>query len=180
MTDYTLFGQVPPGPDGGDTDNYTLGMVFSTDTPLYAEGVWFYKYAGNTGTHQGTLWDDSDQSLITTVTFSGETASGWQYMAFPTNPLLDVFPATYTVSYTCPNGHYAATAGGFTPDITAGPITGFIGHFKNPLPEAYPTDEFGQGNYWVDIQLTDTLTAEFVRPTVQVANTAAVSRASRW
>jgi hypothetical protein len=155
---YTLWEQGTPGADGGDGGAYTLGLQFKLDTQLYAIGCWFYKYAGNTGTHVSSLWEDDGATRIAgPVTFTGETASGWQYMPFATNPLLSVAPATYRVTVVMPNGHYAANSPDLEPDVTNGPITGIVGRYHVGSTETYPVDEFGQGNYWIDIQLSDVL-----------------------
>ena len=37
----------------------------------------FYKGAGNNGVHTGSIWSSTGTRLAT-VTFSNETASGWQ------------------------------------------------------------------------------------------------------
>ena len=43
----------------------------------YITGLRFYKAATNTGTHVGNLWTAAG-SLLSSVTFTNETASGWQ------------------------------------------------------------------------------------------------------
>ena len=48
-------------------------------------GVRFFKGTGNTGTHTGRLWT-STGTLLATVTFTNETASGWQQANLP-NPV---------------------------------------------------------------------------------------------
>jgi hypothetical protein len=60
-----------------------LGEKFTTDTAGVISAVRFYKYAQNTGTHVGSLWSSSGTRLAT-VTFSGESASGWQQATFAT------------------------------------------------------------------------------------------------
>ena len=47
----------------------------------FITGVRFYKGAGNTGTHTGTLYSASG-SVLATGTFSNETATGWQMLNF--------------------------------------------------------------------------------------------------
>ncbi len=44
-------------------------------------GIRFYKGVANTGTHMGALWSSTGAKLAN-VTFSGETASGWQQANF--------------------------------------------------------------------------------------------------
>ena len=68
-------------------------------------GVRFYKGAGNTGSHIGSLWS-STGTLLGRVTFTGETATGWQQASFAA-PIVITPGTTYVVSYFAPNGHYA-------------------------------------------------------------------------
>ena len=48
---------------------------------------------------------DGTGTLLATVTFTGETASGWQQANFAT-PVAITANTTYVVSYHAPNGHY--------------------------------------------------------------------------
>ena len=83
-----------------DTASVTLGVKFYSDVPGFITGVRFYKGSHNTGTHVGTLWASSGTKLAS-VTFSGETASGWQQANFST-PISIVANATYVISYLAP------------------------------------------------------------------------------
>ena len=47
----------------------------------FVTGVRFYKGTGNTGTHVGSLWSSTGTRLAT-VTFTNETATGWQTASF--------------------------------------------------------------------------------------------------
>ena len=58
-------------------------MKFKSDTFGMVSGIRFYKAAANTGTHIGTLWTSGGTKLAQ-VTFTGETASGWQQANFST------------------------------------------------------------------------------------------------
>ncbi len=99
---------VPPSPvDDGDPASVELGDRFRTDVDGYITGVRFYKASLNTGTHTGSLWT-STGVLLGTVTFTGETASGWQQANFA-NPIAVTANTTYIVSYHAPNGHYTGT-----------------------------------------------------------------------
>ncbi len=72
-------------------------MKFTSDISGSVTGVRFYKYAQNTGTHVGSLWT-AGGTLLGTVTFTGETASGWQQATFA-NPIAITANTTYVVSY---------------------------------------------------------------------------------
>ena len=80
----------------------------------------FYKGAGNTGVHTGSLWTSSG-ALLSTGTFTSETASGWQQMLFPA-PVAVSAGTTYVASYHAPNGHYAADSNYFATALTNGPL----------------------------------------------------------
>ena len=68
-------------------------------------GIRFYKSAANSGTHMGNLWSITGTELAT-VTFSGETATGWQQVNFAT-PVAIQANTVYVASYFSPNGHYS-------------------------------------------------------------------------
>ena len=72
-------------------------MRFQSDVDAIVTGVRFYKSAANTGTHTGSLWT-SNGVLLATVTFTGETASGWQTATFST-PVQIKANTPYVVSY---------------------------------------------------------------------------------
>src|SRR6185437_8010771 len=74
----TIFGAATPAvADAGDASAVEVGLQFTAQQNGFITGVRFYKSAANTGTHTGSLWDASGNRLAT-VTFSNETASGWQ------------------------------------------------------------------------------------------------------
>ena len=82
-----------------------LGTRFRADVDGVVSGVRFYKVAGNTGTHTGSLWSNAGV-LLATGTFSGETGSGWQTLTF-SSPVAVTANTTYVVSYFDPTGHYS-------------------------------------------------------------------------
>ena len=108
----SIFGNVtPPTADTDDNVGVELGLRFTPVVDGFATGVRFYKGAGNTGTHVGSLWGPNGQRLAQ-VTFANETATGWQTATFG-----EAVPLTagtsYTVSYTAPRGHYASESWAF-------------------------------------------------------------------
>ena len=75
---------VTPGiVDSSDAIALEVGMKFRSDVAGVVTGVRFYKAAANTGTHTGHLWT-STGTLLGSVTFANETASGWQQASFAT------------------------------------------------------------------------------------------------
>ena len=61
--------------------------------------------AGNTGTHTGSLWNTTGTKLGT-VTFTGETATGWQQATLSRTRAVTA-NTTYVASYYAPVGRYA-------------------------------------------------------------------------
>ena len=147
----TLFGaaapQVTAADDGAAVE---LGVAFTPATDGLVTGLRFYKGDGNGGTHTGTLWSTGGTALRT-VTFTGETGSGWQTATFDT-PYPVMAGTTYVVSYLAPQGHYAADAGAFVDDVTQGPLTApAVGNGRYRYGGGFPTDTWQQTNYFVDV-----------------------------
>ncbi len=118
---YNLFGNSTPSNPLNAAGLNTIGTVFTSLLSGNILGVRFYKSASNTGTHVGILWDIAGTNLAQ-VTFTGETASGWQYMPFG-SPYAILANTQYVISYSF-NGNYSYNAG-------APAIVGNV--FGNPL-----------------------------------------------
>jgi hypothetical protein len=167
----SVFGNVtPPTPDDGDPSSVEVGMKFQSSTYGTVTGIRFYKAAGNTGSHIGSLWNASGQ-LLTQVTFTGETASGWQNATFA-SPVTIMPNTTYVVGYFAPNGHYSGDSGWFYPapsppptgggDYNSPPLsavpnnTSVNGLFAYTTSSVFPTSTFQASNYWVDVNFVAT------------------------
>jgi hypothetical protein len=149
---------VTPGVvDGGDPNAVELGLKFRSDVAGSVTGVRFYKAAANTGTHVGHLWT-STGTLLGTVTFAGETASGWQQANFAT-AIAIAANTTYIVSYLAPSGHYSyntnyfATAGVDNPPLhaLANGVDGPNEVYLYGAAGGFPTSNGNTANYWVDL-----------------------------
>ncbi len=151
---------VPATADSGDTSGVELGLKFTPTSDGYVSGVRFYKATGNTGTHTGTLWSASGQSLAT-VTFSNETASGWQTANFSSSVSVNA-GTTYVVSYRAPSGHYSALNDGlWSQGIDADPLKVAGGFGTDPAgvygdPGTFPSQSYHRGQYYVDPVFTAT------------------------
>ncbi|KQR12190.1 DUF4082 domain-containing protein [Cellulomonas sp. Leaf334] len=149
----TLFSGLTPATSSvNDSSAVELGVSFSPTSWGVVTGVRFYKGAGNTGTHTGTLWSSSGQ-LLRTVTFADESASGWQTALF-SSPYQVAPGTTYVVSYHAPQGHYAATPNDFTVNRTVGPLTTPAvgnGRYRYGSGGVAPTETWQQTNYFVDV-----------------------------
>jgi hypothetical protein len=143
----TLFG-------GGSVE---LGLKFRADTDGQVTGVRFYKGIYNTGTHIGHLWSASG-TLLASVTFAGETATGWQTASFA-SPVPIVAGTTYIVSYAAPDGGYAYNGAYFAAQgTTNGPLLAPGGSEANGVyaygTNGFPASSYNATNYWVDVVFT--------------------------
>jgi hypothetical protein len=147
---------VPGTVDAPDTSPIEVGLAFKSDSAGNITGVRFYKSSNDTGTHLGHLWTSAG-ALLGTVTFSGETASGWQQASFAT-PISIQANTTYVVSYYAPNGNYSANNGYFSSAGVDSPplhalsnVTTSNGLYNYVTGGGFPNQTFGATNYWVDV-----------------------------
>lgn len=133
-----------------DSSAVELGTRFRVLAPGSATGVRFYKARENTGTHVGSLWNASGQRLGA-VTFTNESASGWQQAKFD-SPVALTTGETYTVSYHAPNGHYTATQmfSGASTSAALG-VGANVGVYRYSSQASFPTSTWQGSNYWVDV-----------------------------
>ena len=167
----TLFGNGTPGSAAADDpDSVELGVRVAVDVDGWITGVRFYKGAGNTGTHTGTLWT-SDGTQLATGTFTGETGSGWQELVFD-KPVAVTAGGTYVASYHAPSGRYAADGGYFaSAGVDAAPLhapaAGGNGVYAYGSGTRFPASTWQASNYWVDVIFTQTTgPADTTVPTV--------------
>ncbi|WP_460993445.1 DUF4082 domain-containing protein [Sinomonas soli] len=155
-----LFGtsSVPATPNVNDANAVEVGMQFTADVSGSVTGIRFYKGSQNTGTHTGHLWT-AGGTLLATVTFTGETASGWQTAALAT-PVAIAANTTYVVSYYAPNGFYSASGNYFASSSDAPPLHGLAstGSHLNGVykygTSGFPAASYNATNYWVDLTFT--------------------------
>jgi hypothetical protein len=147
-----------------DTNAYELGVKFQSAIDGYIHGIRFYKGADNVGPHVGNLWTLSGSNLAS-ITFSNETATGWQEQFFDT-PVPIASNTTYIASYHAPGGVYAVTDNFFTGkghtnyplQALACGVDGVNGVFNPGPASAFPTNVCNDANYWVDIVFTSEAT----------------------
>jgi hypothetical protein len=169
---------VPATPAATDGTPIETGVKFRVTTAGYITGVRFYKGAANTGTHIGHLWSSTGTKLAE-VTFTGETASGWQQMLF-TTPVAVAINTTYVASYFSSAGYYAITNPFFTTATVNGPLTalangtdGGNGVYIYTAASAFPNNTYQTSNYWVDVVYATTVTPDTTAPTVSLTAPAA-------
>ena len=147
---------MPATIDNGASGALELGVTFKSDVSGTIAGIRFYKSEANIGTHVGRLWSHTG-TLLASVTFSGETASGWQQANF-SSPVAITANTVYVASYGLTIGHFSAdwnyfATAGFnnlplhalqTPDG----VYGSLG--------TYPMYTHQAANYWVDVVFRST------------------------
>ena len=146
---------VPGTVDSGDSTSVEVGVRIRADVAGFITGVRFYKSAANTGTHIGSVWTNTG-TLLASVTFTGESSSGWQEADFSA-PLLISPNTTYVVSYSDPKGHYSIDSNYFTTASLDNPplhaqqdgLDGPNGNYS--LGHTFPLNGYQSSNYWVDV-----------------------------
>lgn len=147
-----------------DSQTVELGVVFNSDQDGSIVGIRYYRSYQNKGTHTGSLWTSTGQRLAT-VTFGGESASGWQTARFST-PIEIKAKTNYVASYTTYSGHYADDVdyfhrgapfvGGTVSDskavdrATGAPtLRALSGVYR--YGTGFPTQTWQRSNYYVDV-----------------------------
>src|SRR5262249_40500468 len=112
-----------------------------------------------------------------TATFTSETTSGWQEVAF-SSPVAIAPNTTYVASYYAPNGHYAFTSGYFGSAVVNGSLralsdseSGGNGVFLAGVGGGFPNQSFNAANYWVDVDFSTT--SQDIFPPTVIAQTPA-------
>jgi fibronectin type 3 domain-containing protein len=139
-----------------DTSANELGMKFVATVNGSISGIRFFKGPNNTGTHTGHLWSRTGV-LLGSVTFTGETSTGWQQANFAT-PVPVTAGSTYVVSYFAPVGRYASDPSYFASSgVDSSPLKalangtdGYNGVYKAGT-SGFPIYTYKSTNYWVDV-----------------------------
>jgi hypothetical protein len=177
---YTIWpaSATPAVASAADTGAVNLGVKFTADQSGVVTAIRFYKGAANTGTHVGTLWSSSGQSLAS-VTFTNETASGWQQAELAT-PVAIAANTTYVVSYHAPNGGYPVSYDYFAANGYDSPplhalrdgVSGGNGVYVYGPTTQFPTSTYRTTNYWVDVVFTTGAVTDTTPPTVTTVSPA--------
>jgi hypothetical protein len=137
----------------GKTDgaNLELGMLFQSDIAGQITGIRFWKDASETGTHTGNIWS-STGTLLASVTFTNETASGWQVQNLA-SPLPIAANTTYVVSVNTGNTYYVDTYSGLASKITNLDLSS-VATTNNGVygtSGTFPTSSYSNSNYFRDV-----------------------------
>jgi methionine-rich copper-binding protein CopC len=163
---------VPGVVTSADSGAVTLGTKFRSDVAGTIAAIRFYKGPQNTGTHIGGLWTSTGQ-LLASVTFSGETASGWQQAAL-SSPVPISAHTVYVVGYHAPNGMYPSDYYYFAANgVDNAPLhalrdgeSGANGIYVYGPSLAFPAQTFRSSSYWVDVVFNSGSVADTTPPTV--------------
>ena len=162
---------VTPGFISASTQSIEVGLKFRANVDGFIHGVRFYKGTGNTGTHVGHLWTNTG-SLLATATFTNESASGWQQVAFA-GPVAVTAGTTYVVSYVVPTGKYSYDAFYFaTGGLDNSPLRALADGEDGPNglyssgATGFPTQTYQSANYWVDVVFSTSATTDITPPTI--------------
>jgi hypothetical protein len=149
-------------PAAGDVDSTNrtgveLGTRFRATASGKISAIRFYKTSGNTGTHVGSLWSSSGK-LLGRVTFSGETASGWQEAKLST-PINVTANTWYVVSYFTKARQFVGEDNKFaSAGVTNGPLyaarngeSGGNGLYRYTSSSAFPNSTARSTGYWIDV-----------------------------
>lgn len=148
---FLFTNQVPSYLNATDNYPYELGMKFRSANAGQINAIRFWKATSETGTHIGRIWSATG-TLLASVTFTNETASGWQQQALST-PLNIQANTTYVVSVNI-NTYYVGTYDQLATSITNGNLSSVAdgnNGLYNRTPGAFPTNSYRNSNYYRDI-----------------------------
>jgi hypothetical protein len=179
---------LPATVDSGFSGSLEMGVSFTADTSGTVTAIRFYKSAANTGLHIGHLWSRTG-ALLATVTFTGETSSGWQQANFSTPVAITantVYVASYqtTIGRWSVNWDYFATSGVNNPPLHALQNGSGAPDGVYASPGVFPRYTYRSANFWVDVvfnsaaAVAPSITAQPASQTVTAGQTATFSVAT--
>jgi subtilisin family serine protease len=146
----TLLTTQVPAATFNDGVPHELGVRLFADVVGQFTAVRFWKAGNETGgTHVGRIWSAAGQ-LLGSVTFTNETASGWQQQTL-TSPVPVTANTEYVISVNTANSfvdtQQAFSSGLINGDLHAlGGANGVYG-----APGAFPTSSYASSNYFRDV-----------------------------
>ena len=146
----SLYGdsRIPSILQVADPDAVSLGVRFRPTANGTITAIEFYKNAGNSGPHVGTLWS-SDGRPLATATFAAESTAGWQTGTL-SPPVAVTAGSTYVASYRAPAGNYSATPGHYATAHSRGPLTVAADSSVFSYPDVFPNTTTST-DYLVDV-----------------------------
>jgi hypothetical protein len=151
--------QTPDNPNQSDgvgaAGDYELGTEFISAKAGKVDAIRYYKAPSETGSHTGNIWSSAG-TLLGSVAFTNETASGWQQQAL-TTPINIAANTTYVVSVNA-NSYFAVSGNAIATTITNGDLSAVADGSKgvySSTPANFPTAS-NNSNYFRDIVFTPT------------------------
>lgn len=172
MTVSTFYGATPPATgDGGPDSAVNLAVRFTVSVAGWITHIRYWKSAANTGTHVVHLWETG--AIKTTDTALVEVDDAWNEVALSV-PFAISTGIEYMASYHTEVGHYAVDAHYFDSAVTSGALTGPItaGKFGYGDASTFPSSDFNNGSYGVDVRFTDVDPAGGITATLNVTEAA--------
>ena len=133
-----------------------LGVRFRSDVNGSIKGIRFFKAAGDSTAHTGSLWSSGGQ-LLATGTFTNETASGWQTLTF-SQPVAITANTTYVASYHTSGPFYYEWSRFQSAGVDNAPLhalkdglDGGNGLYSYGPGGVMPASTYLSSNYWVDV-----------------------------
>lgn len=157
-TSYSLLKALSPAnqtASDGVTTNYELGMEFQSSQPGAITAIRFYKSSSESGIHTGHIFS-MNGSILASVQFKNETASGWQQQAFSTSVKISAGQKV-VVSVNSGNTFFVDSQNGLARTITSGPLSTIVG--SNGLygdVGQFPTSSYSHSNYFRDVVFVTT------------------------
>ncbi|MES1024409.1 N,N-dimethylformamidase beta subunit family domain-containing protein [Gloeocapsa sp. BRSZ] len=151
QTNQTIFTtQTPSIPNASDGVPYELGMKFRSAKAGEITAIRYWKAANETGSHVGKIWTATG-TLLSSVTFTNESTSGWQQQTLNT-PQSIAANTTYVISVNA-NSHFPITYNGLETTVTNGDLSsvadGNNGVFASQ--GSFPSSSYQNSNYFRDV-----------------------------
>ena len=130
--------------------NYELGMKFKSSVNGKLTAIKFYKASKESGVHVGRIWSSSGAQLAS-VTFSNESASGWQIQKLSA-PLSISANTVYVITVNTGNSYYVDTVNGLANSVSNGPLKTIVGN--NGVFGSvgkFPTRSWNASSYFRDV-----------------------------
>ncbi|HEU4552835.1 MAG TPA: DUF4082 domain-containing protein [Chitinophaga sp.] len=134
-----------------------VGVKFRSVQAGQVNGIRFYKSKAGNSKYQVHLWSHTGQKLAEAAFKGDSSAVGWTEVLFE-KPVAVAANTTYIAAYFSGGGDYSSTNPYFTKGVVNGPIhalasgeDGPNGVYKYADKPAFPGDNFGTNNYWVDV-----------------------------
>lgn len=131
--------------------SWSVGNVFRSDISGYVTHLRYYRAAQETGTHTLTLWEESSEDELDSVTFDfgSDLTAGWEEKKLAGNGVWIDAGVNYVVSVTT-SVKQTKTDCGFSTPVVNGPLTTHGGRWVQGV-DVFPTTS-SCSNFWTDVR----------------------------